>query len=208
MCPVHRVRGAVNQIHDIDPECRVGHHSTSDDSFAYRPRQEVEEKKRLNNPHARLRSFLESRGWWNNEEEENAKARFKEEVLRAFKRAETMQRPPLSEMFEDVYAPGHETWMIVSSVLTSVTCVAHSSYIPLTYSLRILFIEGAARTTQRSFEEVRGSLGAMEDGVEEVQGGREGFIGRTVGRIPCNDTTRQGLCIILYTWTCSWNGSL
>lgn len=92
----------------------MGHHSTSDDSFAYRPRHEVEEKKKLDNPLGRMKAFLEGRGWWSDSEEEEAKTRCKEEVLSAFKRAEKMQRPPVGEMFEGVYAPGSETWMIVS----------------------------------------------------------------------------------------------
>lgn len=78
----------------------------------------MEEKKRVDNPLARMKSFLESRGWWSDAEEESAKARFKEEILRAFKKAETMKKPAISEMFKDVYAPGHETWMIVSFSFT------------------------------------------------------------------------------------------
>jgi len=88
---------------------RVGHHSTSDDSFAYRARQEVEDRKRLDNPLARLRLFLESRGWWDAEEEEALKAKQKQEVLEAFKRAEQLKRFPLSELFSDVYG-GEEPW--------------------------------------------------------------------------------------------------
>ncbi|OCH88461.1 branched-chain alpha-keto acid dehydrogenase E1-alpha subunit [Obba rivulosa] len=90
---------------------RVGHHSTSDDSFAYRPRQEVENRKRLDNPLARFRMFLEARGWWSAEEEDAFKARVKGEVMQALKRAEELPKPPVEEMFNDVYA-GEEPWNI------------------------------------------------------------------------------------------------
>ncbi|KAI0061627.1 branched-chain alpha-keto acid dehydrogenase E1-alpha subunit [Artomyces pyxidatus] len=82
---------------------RVGHHSTSDDSFAYRPRQEVEDRKRIDNPIARFRLFLHSQGWWSDDEEEALKAQLKSDVMRAFKRAEGMKRHELKEMFTDVY---------------------------------------------------------------------------------------------------------
>ncbi|KAH9939819.1 branched-chain alpha-keto acid dehydrogenase E1-alpha subunit [Amylocystis lapponica] len=88
---------------------RVGHHSTSDDSFAYRPRQEVEDRKRLDNPVARFRLFLEARGWWSAAEEDAFKARIKDEVMSAYRRAEGLQRPALQGMFEDVYG-GEEPW--------------------------------------------------------------------------------------------------
>jgi 2-oxoisovalerate dehydrogenase E1 component alpha subunit len=96
--------------------CSVGHHSTSDDSFAYRPRQEVEDRKRIDNPIARFRLFLESRGWWSAEEEEESyKVEVKKEVMKAFKRGETLPRNELNEMFSDVYG-GEEPWTIVSPV--------------------------------------------------------------------------------------------
>ncbi|KAL4245556.1 Alpha-ketoacid dehydrogenase complex E1 component [Abortiporus biennis] len=88
---------------------RVGHHSTSDDSFAYRPRQEVEDRKRIDNPIARYKKFLESRGWWNESEEEELKDRIKKEVMKAFRRGENLRRPELKEMFSDVYG-GEEPW--------------------------------------------------------------------------------------------------
>ncbi|KZS92912.1 hypothetical protein SISNIDRAFT_474505 [Sistotremastrum niveocremeum HHB9708] len=88
---------------------RVGHHSTSDDSFAYRARQEVEDRKKVDNPVSRLRLFLESRKWWSDDEETELKARLKSEILTAFKRAENLSRWELKELFSDVYA-GDEPW--------------------------------------------------------------------------------------------------
>lgn len=91
----------------------VGHHSTSDDSFAYRPRQEVEDRKRVDNPIARFKLFLESKGWWSSEDEEAYKDKARKEIMTAFKRAENLPRPEISEMFTDVYG-GEEPWNLVS----------------------------------------------------------------------------------------------
>nr|CAD2158082.1 unnamed protein product [Meloidogyne enterolobii] len=46
---------------------RLGHHSTSDDSSAYRSADEVKEWTELDLPILRYRRFLESKGWWNME---------------------------------------------------------------------------------------------------------------------------------------------
>ncbi|KIJ62617.1 hypothetical protein HYDPIDRAFT_30214 [Hydnomerulius pinastri MD-312] len=88
---------------------RVGHHSTSDDSFAYRGRQEVENWKKIDNPITRFRLFMESKGWWNEKEEEELKAKLKNDVMTAFKRAETIKRSDLRDLFTDVYG-GEEPW--------------------------------------------------------------------------------------------------
>ncbi|KAG1244959.1 hypothetical protein G6F68_015236 [Rhizopus microsporus] len=50
---------------------RIGHHSTSDDSTKYRDRKEVEERAQLDNPITRLRRYMEARGWWSPQEEED-----------------------------------------------------------------------------------------------------------------------------------------
>lgn len=92
---------------------RVSHHSTSDDSFAYRPRSEVEDRKRIDNPISRFKLYMESRGWWSEEEDEALKAKLKKEVMDAFKKAEVRKKPELGEMFKDVWG-GEEPWMIVS----------------------------------------------------------------------------------------------
>ncbi|KAG9315736.1 thiamine diphosphate-binding protein [Chiua virens] len=88
---------------------RIGHHSTSDDSFAYRGRQEVENWKKIDNPITRFRLFMESRGWWNEQEEEELKARLKNDVITTLKRAETLSQSDLRDLFTDVYG-GEEPW--------------------------------------------------------------------------------------------------
>ncbi|KIY70906.1 branched-chain alpha-keto acid dehydrogenase E1-alpha subunit [Cylindrobasidium torrendii FP15055 ss-10] len=88
---------------------RVGHHSTSDDSFAYRARSEVEDKKRIDNPLARFKLFLEHNGWWDEAAEEDMKARLKSDVMTAFKKAEKEQYGEVGNLFGDVYG-GEVPW--------------------------------------------------------------------------------------------------
>ncbi|RDW75182.1 hypothetical protein BP6252_06324 [Coleophoma cylindrospora] len=82
---------------------RISHHSTSDDSFAYRARVEVEDWKRRDNPITRLRKYLEKKGIWNEEKEKEARGRIRKECLKAFAEAEKEKKPPLRSMFEDMY---------------------------------------------------------------------------------------------------------
>jgi 2-oxoisovalerate dehydrogenase E1 component alpha subunit len=49
---------------------RVGHHSTSDDSSAYRSIDEVRSQDKRDNPTLRLRKFMYKRGCWDEEKEE------------------------------------------------------------------------------------------------------------------------------------------
>ncbi|KZO93686.1 branched-chain alpha-keto acid dehydrogenase E1-alpha subunit, partial [Calocera viscosa TUFC12733] len=90
---------------------RVGHHSTSDDSYAYRAKQEVEDWKRVDNPLFRLRKYLESQGWWSSDEEQALRTAQRKEVMDAFQKAEKRKKPRLGEMMRDVWA-GEEPWMI------------------------------------------------------------------------------------------------
>ncbi|KAI9056061.1 hypothetical protein LZ554_000992 [Drepanopeziza brunnea f. sp. 'monogermtubi'] len=82
---------------------RISHHSTSDDSFAYRARVEVEDWKRRDNPITRLRKYLENKKIWDEEMETAARARIRKEVLKAFAKAEKEKKPAMRNMFEDVY---------------------------------------------------------------------------------------------------------
>lgn len=83
---------------------RVSHHSTSDDSFAYRAKREVEEWKRRDNPVTRLRKWLENKGLWNEDLEKEARASIRKEVLQEFAAAEKIKKPPIKALWEDVYA--------------------------------------------------------------------------------------------------------
>ena len=82
---------------------RVSHHSTSDDSFAYRARVEVEDWKRRDNPITRLRKWLEHQGLWDEDKERETRSAIRREVLKAFGEAEKEKKPPLRDLFTDVY---------------------------------------------------------------------------------------------------------
>ncbi|RPB24423.1 hypothetical protein L211DRAFT_784783 [Terfezia boudieri ATCC MYA-4762] len=82
---------------------RVSHHSTSDDSFAYRAKDEVEDWKRRDNPITRLRKYLEAKGWWSTDEDMALRSSLRKEILQAFSRAEKMKRPPIKDLFMDIY---------------------------------------------------------------------------------------------------------
>ncbi|KAF1811863.1 putative 2-oxoisovalerate dehydrogenase alpha subunit [Eremomyces bilateralis CBS 781.70] len=90
---------------------RVSHHSTSDDSFAYRAKVEVEDWKRRDNPITRLRKYLENRGAWDEEKEQAARSSLRKDVLKAFTKAEKEKRPGLRGIWEDVYEDMSEEQM-------------------------------------------------------------------------------------------------
>jgi 2-oxoisovalerate dehydrogenase E1 component alpha subunit len=85
---------------------RVGHHSTSDDSSAYRSPSAVASIQKNDSPLTRLRLYLESFSppLWSQELEDATKSEYKKEIMLEFNRAEKEKRPPLSEMFGDVWA--------------------------------------------------------------------------------------------------------
>ncbi|KAK4699566.1 2-oxoisovalerate dehydrogenase E1 component alpha subunit, partial [Phenoliferia sp. Uapishka_3] len=84
---------------------RVGHHSTSDDSSAYRSAAAVESIKKLDSPLFRLRRYLESLSppLWSSTLEESTKAADKKKIMIAFSKAEGEKKPPLDSMWGDVY---------------------------------------------------------------------------------------------------------
>ena len=82
---------------------RVSHHSTSDDSTAYRSQDEMDTWKQDDNPIQRMRLFLEARGQWDSEREETLRAETRTRVLAALKEAEAEQPNGVNELFDDVY---------------------------------------------------------------------------------------------------------
>jgi 2-oxoisovalerate dehydrogenase E1 component alpha subunit len=54
-------------VNDYD---RVGHHSTSDDSSAYRSVDEVRSLDKKDNPILRVRKYMYKRGCWDEEKDE------------------------------------------------------------------------------------------------------------------------------------------
>ncbi|KAL3895062.1 MAG: hypothetical protein SGCHY_004919 [Lobulomycetales sp.] len=83
---------------------RVGHHSTSDDSSAYRSKDEVSDWQKNDSPITRFRKYLESAGIWDEAMEQDFRKQTRKDVLQAFNDAEKLEKPPVEEMFNDVYA--------------------------------------------------------------------------------------------------------
>lgn len=73
------------------------------------PRHEIHPHS--DNPHHRMRKFLESKSWWSEAEEEALKAAQKKAVMSAFQAAEKLPKPSLRHMFDDVY--DEQPWNLV-----------------------------------------------------------------------------------------------
>ncbi|XP_021284599.1 2-oxoisovalerate dehydrogenase subunit alpha 1, mitochondrial-like isoform X2 [Herrania umbratica] len=82
---------------------RVGHHSTSDDSTEYRPLGEIEYWKTVRNPVNKFRKWVEISGWWTERDEAELRRSIKKQLLQAIQVAEKTEKPPLAELFADVY---------------------------------------------------------------------------------------------------------
>ncbi|WOL11917.1 2-oxoisovalerate dehydrogenase subunit alpha 2, mitochondrial [Canna indica] len=82
---------------------RAGHHSTSDDSTKYRSTDEIEHWRTARDPVSRFRKWVERNGWWSDAAEEEHRGNTRKELLQAIQVAERAEKPPLSELFTDVY---------------------------------------------------------------------------------------------------------
>lgn len=82
---------------------RIGHHSTSDDSTAYRPKQEVAYWKEEDGGIARFRQYLVNKGLWNKEQEAETKKNLQKEFLAALRQSQKKLKPSIRHMFSDVY---------------------------------------------------------------------------------------------------------
>lgn len=92
---------------------RVSHHSTSDDSTAYRSAEEIEEWNTTEHPINKLKQYLISRGWWNEQEEDKYAKDIRKQVLGQIAKSEKTSKPDWREMFHDVYydMPQHLKWV-------------------------------------------------------------------------------------------------
>ncbi len=82
---------------------RLAAHSTSDDPKAYRSREE-EAEAAAQDPLPRLRRWLEAQGLWDEAREQQTQAEASEAILAALARAEAKPHPPLTTLFDDVFA--------------------------------------------------------------------------------------------------------
>jgi 2-oxoisovalerate dehydrogenase E1 component alpha subunit len=82
---------------------RLGHHSTSDDSSAYRPTEELEVWNTVENPINKLKNYMVKKGWFNEEEENEFVKSIRKQIMDQNQKSEKKQKPDWREMFYDVY---------------------------------------------------------------------------------------------------------
>ncbi|KNC85938.1 2-oxoisovalerate dehydrogenase subunit alpha, mitochondrial [Sphaeroforma arctica JP610] len=82
---------------------RIGHHSTSDDSSAYRSIQEVNYWDKEDHPVSRLRMYMTNKGWWDTEKDDELKKTSRKNILAAFGKAEKVAKPSIDHLWTDVY---------------------------------------------------------------------------------------------------------
>lgn len=82
---------------------RIGHHSTSDDSTAYRTAQEIDAWQHNYNPIKKLRSYIEKNGWWSEEQEAAYIDGVRKQVLTQISTSEQKPKTDWRDMFNDVY---------------------------------------------------------------------------------------------------------
>lgn len=87
---------------DFNP-FRIGHHSTSDDSSAYRSVDEVNYWDKQDHPISRLRHYMTARGWWSEDDERSWRKQSRKMVMEAFEKAERRLKPNPDLLFTDVY---------------------------------------------------------------------------------------------------------
>lgn len=83
---------------------RMSHHSTSDDSFAYRNSKELEPWMLRDNAILKLGKWLKKKNLWDDEMDRKTREQFKRDILSALKEAELEKKPRLSSIFDDVYS--------------------------------------------------------------------------------------------------------
>lgn len=81
---------------------RVGAHSSSDDPSGYRERQE-EDQWRSVDPVERYMKWMISQKWINQDEVDQIRQSYKNEILAALKEAEVVAKPSIESMITDVY---------------------------------------------------------------------------------------------------------
>lgn len=83
--------------------CSVGHHSTSDDSTAYRSAEEIEIWNSTEHPISKLKKYMTRKGWFNEDEEKAFVKDVRKQVLKQISVSEKKLKPNWKEMFLDVY---------------------------------------------------------------------------------------------------------
>jgi len=81
---------------------RIGHHSTSDDSSAYRSVDEVKSWNNMQHPIARLKAYMIARGCWDVSKDKAWMDGRRKDIMAAFSAAERKPKPNWRLMFTDV----------------------------------------------------------------------------------------------------------
>ncbi|KAG8665126.1 uncharacterized protein FPOAC1_013104 [Fusarium poae] len=83
---------------------RLSHHSTSDDSAAYRSSDEMASWRTQYNPIDKLRNWLIRRKVWDEKMDLLTRRETRDKIIKALGEAEKTKKPALKEIFTDVYA--------------------------------------------------------------------------------------------------------
>lgn len=88
---------------------RLGHHSTSDDSTAYRPAEELEIWNTIEHPINKLKNYMMKKGWFDEEAENEYVKSIRKQIMAQNQLSEKKPKPDWREMFTDVYddVPDH-----------------------------------------------------------------------------------------------------
>jgi 2-oxoisovalerate dehydrogenase E1 component alpha subunit len=76
---------------------------------SYRTREEMAQW-RARDPVVRFRNWLGAQGWWDEAREVELRRALRAEVVGALEAASKVSKPPLSDMFSDVYAGPELPW--------------------------------------------------------------------------------------------------
>ena len=82
---------------------RISHHSTSDDSNAYRSVDEVRSWKEKEHPMNRIEQLLRRNNMFDEQEEKSFKEKVRKEIIDIVFQNEKQLKPPIHLMFTDVY---------------------------------------------------------------------------------------------------------
>lgn len=106
----HTVRKAREMIMTLNTPClvealtyRISHHSTSDDSTAYRSRDELQHMADTFSPIERFEKFMVDRDWWNPERSARIQDETRKLVLSELRRQEKLPAWPVETMLDDVF---------------------------------------------------------------------------------------------------------
>ena len=81
---------------------RLAAHSTSDDPTSYRSKDE-EERWQLKDPVVRFKTWMQSKGWFNEKQNQMLLEQSRQEILQELKLAEKVPICPIDQIIEDVY---------------------------------------------------------------------------------------------------------